>query len=149
MVETKNKIIGFGILIVIGFIIFMVISSNEDKNKVKKNKIEIHIKGLTGDEEFQIQDLQKNIIINKKKAKKEVEKIEFETNLPSIVVYYFQGGDIFIDKILKNGKQLEQNEKNSVIRGDLLFEETNPRRNNLKKGSLLWENQGYQIDIGL
>jgi len=32
----------------------------------KKNKIEIYIKGATGNEEFQIQDLQKNIIINKK-----------------------------------------------------------------------------------
>jgi hypothetical protein len=115
----------------------------------KKNKIEIYIKGATGNEEFQIQDLQKNIIINKKKAKKETEKIEFETNESSIVVYYFEGGDLFIEKIIKNGKRLLQNEKNSVIRGDLIFEETNPRRNNLKKGNLLWENQGYQIDIGL
>lgn len=115
----------------------------------KKNKIEIYIKGATGNEEFQIQDLQKNIIINKKKAKKETEKIEFETNESSIVVYYFEGGDLFIEKIIKNGKRLDQNEKNSVIRGDLIFEETNPRRNNLKKGNLLWENKGYQIDIGL
>jgi len=115
----------------------------------KKNKIEIYIKGATGNEEFQIQDLQKNIIINKKKAKKETEKIEFETNESSIVVYYFEGRDLFIEKIIKNGKRLLQNEKNSVIRGDLIFEETNPRRNNLKKGNLLWENQGYQIDIGL
>lgn len=146
---NKYKIPVISVLIIIFIIIVLAVTGVFSS---KGNKIEIFFKGSTGDELFTIEDLTGNTIVPENKVTKDEKSISFYTTLPSIIINFYNkvpgDKDLFITKILKNGKNLIKTQTNSVIRGDLRYEESNPRRKSVNNGEFLWENSKYRIDIG-
>ncbi len=120
------------------------------------NKIEISLRGQTGNEEYSIESITGDILVPKRIAPKEGEIISFETNLPNIILNRFRsknGGEFYIIKIEKNKNVLKKNKLSSVIRGDLQFTTMTDengkieRQQAVNEGKLKWPTK-YQIDIG-
>ena len=125
-------------------------------NSFLPNKIEISLRGQTGNEEYSIESLTGDILVPKRIAPKEGEIISFETNLPNIILNRFRsknGGEFFIIKIEKNKNTLVKTKLSSVIRGDLQFTTMTDengkieRQQAVNEGKLKWPIK-YQIDIG-
>lgn len=140
------------IIIVLSIIFIIIILASIGVFSSKDNKIEIFFKGATGDELFTVEDLNKKTIVSENIATKDERSISFKTSLPSIIINFYNkvpgDKDLFITKILKNGTELIKTPTKSVIRGDLIFEEGNTRRQAVNNGEFRWENSKYQIDIG-
>lgn len=128
---------------------------NSNSNSLP-NKIEISLRGQTGNEEYSIESLTGDILVPKRIAPKEGEIISFETNLSNIILNRFRsknGGEFFIIKIEKNKNILVKTKLSSVIRGDLQFTTMTDengkieRQQAINEGKLKWPSK-YQIDIG-
>lgn len=133
-------------------------SDNLPSNSVNPiNTIELTIRGQTGNEEYTIESLTGDILVPKRLAPKDGEVIQFNTNLPSIILNRFRsksGDEFFLRKIEKNKQELPKTKISSVIRGDLHFNNMTDepgkisRQQDVNEGKLKWPTK-YQIDIGL
>jgi hypothetical protein len=141
--STKNKLTILGVIVLFIVVISLIIYFS---NSSTRESLEIFIKGSTGKELFEIQSLEKKILLGETIATTDVMKISLNPNIKSFIINFKNDQtkyDIYIIKIIKNGKELKLKDH---IRADLKFPIENPRYNTLLEGKLLWGGE-YRIDL--